>query len=135
MASKPGMMVDLCIAYNNNIDVLMIVLMTTLIQCHSGLAKAKIQCWIILTTKWATSIKLATNVGHFLHDLNFKNVYGLTVLFLLLFILVCIPYCPHCIVNVPMRKLGRFSREKQAATKSRYLTWINCLSKSYTYNI
>ena len=47
----------------------------TLMQSHSGLAKAKIQCWIISTTKQATSIKLATTVVHFLRDLDFENVY------------------------------------------------------------
>ena len=42
---------------------------------HSGLAKAKIQCKIVSTTKQAISIKLATTVGHFVSDLDFKNVY------------------------------------------------------------
>ena len=40
MASKLGMMVDLCMAY-----ILMLISMTlTLMQGHGGLAKAKIQC-------------------------------------------------------------------------------------------
>ena len=54
----------------------------TLIQGHSGSAKAKYKCWIILTTKQATRIKLAisTTVGHFLRDLDFENIYGLTIL-------------------------------------------------------
>ena len=42
---------------------------------HSGSAKGRIQCLIILTTKQATSIKLATTVGHFVRDLDFANIY------------------------------------------------------------
>ena len=43
---------------------------------HSGSAKAKIQCWVILTTSQATSITLATMVGlYVLLDLDFANVY------------------------------------------------------------
>ena len=37
--------------------------------------KGKIQCWIISTTKQVISIQLATMVGHFLHDLDFENIY------------------------------------------------------------
>ena len=47
----------------------------TVTQDHSGSAKAKNQHWIILTTKQAISIKLATRVGHFLCDLDFENIY------------------------------------------------------------
>ena len=43
-------------------------------QGHSGSEKAKIQFQIIWTTKQATSIKLATTVGHFLCDLDFVNL-------------------------------------------------------------
>ena len=68
MAFKLGMTVDLCMAY-----LLMLVSMT-LIHSHSGSAKAKIQCWIIWTTKQATSIKLIT-VDHLLSNLDFENVY------------------------------------------------------------
>ena len=54
MAYKRGMAVDLCVAC-----MLMLVLMTmTLMQGHSGSAKANIQCWIISKNKQATSIKL-----------------------------------------------------------------------------
>ena len=56
--------------------LLMLISMTlTLMQGHSGLAKANIQCLIILTTKQATHIKLATKVGQFLCELDFENVY------------------------------------------------------------
>ena len=55
MAFKLGMTVDLCMAY-----VLILVLMTlTLMQGHSGLAKAKNQHWMLSATKQAISIKLA----------------------------------------------------------------------------
>ena len=47
----------------------------TLIQGHSGLAKANNQHLIISTTKQAISIKLSTMVGHFWRDLDFENVY------------------------------------------------------------
>ena len=41
-------------------------------QC---VARGKNWHWIILTTKQVISIKLATMVGHFLHDLDFENIY------------------------------------------------------------
>ena len=60
MTFKLGMAVDLCITY-----LLMLFSMTlTLIQDQSGSAKAKMQWLIISTTKQATSITLATTVGH-----------------------------------------------------------------------
>ena len=70
MASKLGMTVDLCMVY-----MLMLVSMTlTLIhRGHRGSAKTTIQCWIILTTKQATSIKLATTVGHFYMTLTLQT--------------------------------------------------------------
>ena len=43
-----------------------------LMEGHSGSAKAKIQCWIISTTKQATSIKLATTVGLFMRPRLWK---------------------------------------------------------------
>ena len=46
-----------------------------LMQGHSGSAKATFQCSIILTTKQAISIELPTTVDHFLHDLDFANMY------------------------------------------------------------
>ena len=49
-------------------------------QGHSESAKAKIKCWINLTTKQATSIN--TTVGHFLRDLDWECLYGLTHFFL-----------------------------------------------------
>ena len=56
--------------------MLKLVSMTlTLMQGHSGSPEAKIQCWIISTTKPATRIKLAPTVGHCLRDLDFANVY------------------------------------------------------------
>ena len=65
-------MVDLCMAY---MLMLMLMLMTlTFMQGHSGLAKAKNQRWIILTTKQAISVKLATMVDHFYVTLT-ENVY------------------------------------------------------------
>ena len=65
------MTVDLFMAY-----LLMLVSMTlTLMQGHSGSTKANIQCWIISTAKQATSITLATTVGHCSFvDLDFENV-------------------------------------------------------------
>ena len=52
----------------------MLVSMTlSLTQGHSGSEKAKILFQIIWTTKQATSIKLATTVGHFLCDLDFAS--------------------------------------------------------------
>ena len=55
------MTIDLFMAY-----ALMLVWMTlTLMQGHSGSAKAKIQCWILSTTKQATRIKLAKTVDLF----------------------------------------------------------------------
>ena len=57
--------------------MLMLVSMTlTLMQGHSGSAKAKIQQKVI-------SIKLVTMVGHFLRDLDFANVYMACPYFLL----------------------------------------------------
>ena len=56
----------------------MLVLMTlTLMQGHSGLVNAKRQRCMLSATKHAIRIKLATAVGHFLHDLDFDfaNVY------------------------------------------------------------
>ena len=71
MTFKLGMMVDLWMPY-------MPVSMTlTLMQCHSGSAKANDQRFMLSVTKQAISIKLSTTVGHFLRDLDldFANVY------------------------------------------------------------
>ena len=56
--------------------ILMLILMTlTLMQGHSGSAKAqaKHQRGIISTSKQAISIKLAATVGQFLRDLDFTT--------------------------------------------------------------
>ena len=63
--------------------MLMLVLMTlTLMQGHSGSAKARNQRSMLSATKQAISIKLATKVGHFLRDLDldFANVYMASLL-------------------------------------------------------
>ena len=53
----------------------------SLVQGHSGSAKANIQCWIISTTKKATSITLSTTAGHLFYvTLTFQLLYGLTIL-------------------------------------------------------
>ena len=72
---KLGMTVDLWVPY-----MLMLVSITlTLMQGRSGSAMAKIQRWIISTTKQATSINLATTVGHCFTWLWLcKRLYGLT---------------------------------------------------------
>ena len=72
LAFKLDRMADLCMAY-----LFMLISMTlTLMQGHSVSAKENIQWWIILITKQARSINLATSttVGHFLRDLDFTNV-------------------------------------------------------------
>ena len=71
MAFKHGMTVDFCMAY------MLMSITLTLMQGHSGSAKAKNRHWIISTTKQAISIKLAPMVGlfFFLGDLDFENVY------------------------------------------------------------
>ena len=52
----------------------MLVSMTlSLMQGHSGSAKAKIQCLIVSTTKQATSMTLARTVGHFYVTLTLKT--------------------------------------------------------------
>ena len=57
---KLGMTVDLWMPY-----IIMLVLMTlTMMQVHSGPAKAKNQCCMLSATKQAISIQLATVVGH-----------------------------------------------------------------------
>ena len=60
------MMVDLWMLYM----VILILMTLTLMKGHSGLAKAKNQGCMLLATKQAISIKLATTVGHFLCDLD-----------------------------------------------------------------
>ena len=73
LAFTLGMTVDLCMSY-----LLMLVSMTlTLMQGHSGSAKAKIQYWFILKTKQAKSIKLATTVGHFYVIMTLKTIIWL----------------------------------------------------------
>ena len=47
----------------------------TLMQGHSGSPKANNQRCILSATKQAIRLKHATTVGHFLHDLDFTNVY------------------------------------------------------------
>ena len=84
------MTVDLLMPYNGYI--LMLILMTlTLMQHHSGSAKQKHQRCMLLATKQAISIKLATMVGHFLCDLDldFANVY-----------VACPSYCCLCLLFV-----------------------------------
>ena len=71
MAFQLGMTVDLCMAY-----LLVLILMTlTLVQGHSGSANANKSALNYLENKQATSITLATTVGHYLRDLEFENVY------------------------------------------------------------
>ena len=77
--------VDLWMPY-----ILMLVLMRlTLMQGHNGSAKAKqIQRCMLSATKQAISIKLASTVGHCLHDLDFANVYMACTLTILLVVAV-----------------------------------------------
>ena len=79
-------------------NMLMLVSMTlTLMQGHSGSAKAKSQRWIISTSKQAISIKLATTVSQLLRDLDFfKRVYGLILMFYFTFFLVTLPSTASC---------------------------------------
>ena len=71
MAFKLGMTVDLCMAY-----MLMLVSMTLiLMKGHSGSQRQKISIGIISTTKQAITVQLATMVGQFLSDLDYKKVY------------------------------------------------------------
>ena len=73
------MAVDQYMAY-----VLMLVSMTlTLMQSLSGSAKANIQRLIISISKQASSIKLATAVGHFDVTLTLQTFIWLDHLFLL----------------------------------------------------
>ena len=69
------MMVDLWMPY-------MLISMTlTLMQGHSGLAKAKYQRCMLSATKQAISIKLATTVGLFFYvtlTLTLQTLYGLS---------------------------------------------------------
>ena len=69
---KCGMTVDLCMAY-----LLMLVLMTLTLMTKVVVVRQrqKFSDGIISTTKQATSIELTTMIGHFLHDLDFANVY------------------------------------------------------------
>ena len=65
----------------------MLVSMTlTLMQGHSGSAKATILGWIISTTKPATGIKLSTTVGHFGGTLTLRTFIWLDQLVLGLFL-------------------------------------------------
>ena len=83
----------------------MLVLMTlTLMQGHSGSAKAKNQRCMLSETKQAISIKLATTVDLFfkyiLHDLDFANVYMASPtcffwVFLPLFLLLLLSHSGH----------------------------------------
>ena len=71
------MTVYLCMSY-----LLMLVSINVpLMQGHSGSVKAKLQCWIISTTKQATRSTLATTVGHYLFTWPglWKQLYGLTI--------------------------------------------------------
>ena len=74
MAFKLGMTVDLCMDIYIYIYTLLLV-STTLTQGDSWSKKAKNERWLILTTKQAISIKVATTVGHFLCDHDFENLY------------------------------------------------------------
>ena len=80
MAFTLGMTVHLCMA-----QMLMLVLMTlTLMQGDYWVSKGKNSVFNYLDS--ATSIKLATTVGHFVRDLDFENVlYGLITLFSFVF--------------------------------------------------
>ena len=92
------MTVDLYMAYN----ILMLVSMTlTLMQGHSGSAKDKNQCWIISTTKQATSIALAMYNGRplfyfFTWPWLCKRLYGLTLLFFFLFFFATVTHVKIC---------------------------------------
>ena len=80
---KLGLPVDLWMP-----NILMLVSITlTLMQGHSELAKATIQRCVLSATKQARSIKLATTVGNFLHDLglDFANVYNLAIMLIVIF--------------------------------------------------
>ena len=76
-------MIDLYMAY-----MLMLLSMTwPWCKIIVGWQRQKFSVELFLTTKQATSIKLATTVGHyFLRDHDFADVYILTTLFLLLWI-------------------------------------------------
>ena len=66
MAFKLGMMVDLCMACMTfNLDA----------RSEWVIKGKNNQRLILWATKQAVSIHLVTTVGHFLHDLNFENVY------------------------------------------------------------
>ena len=70
MAFKLGIKVDVCREYNAFMLVSMIL---TLMQGHSGSAKAKYERRIISTTKQAISIRLPTTVGHIFVTLTLKT--------------------------------------------------------------
>ena len=57
--------------------LILIVMTWTLMQGHSGSVKANNERFMLSATKQAVSIKFATMVGHFLHDLDleFANIY------------------------------------------------------------
>ena len=77
------MAVDLCMAY-----MFMLVSMTlTLMQGHSGLAKAKTQRWIISTSKQAIRIKLARTVSHFYVTLTLQMFIWFDQLVISLFLM------------------------------------------------
>ena len=76
----------------------------TLMQGHSGSAKAKHRRRIISTTKPATSIKLSATISHFLYYICpwlYKPVYGLTILLFVLLFLVFLSFpvgvCVHSV--------------------------------------
>ena len=74
--------------YMTYMYMLMLVLITlTLVQGRSGSAEEKIQRRIISTTKQVISFKLVTNttVGLSYMNLSLKHIYGLTILWFLLF--------------------------------------------------
>ena len=73
MAFKLGMTVDLCIAYNYAPRFDDLDLDARSQQVRKG-KKISFELSRQLS-KQAISIKIATTVGHFLSDLEFKNVY------------------------------------------------------------
>ena len=96
MASKLGM----CMAY--------LLMLMTLILMHgyNGLSKAKIQCWIMLTTRQATSIELAATVGHFFYvTLTLQTFIFDHLVFVFVWLLLCFQMC--CIILLVLHhKIG-----------------------------
>ena len=75
---------------------------------HSGSTKAKNQCCVLLATKQAISVQLATTVGHFLCDLDldFANNYMAVHLVLSVECLKCM-YMTNHYVPTGLHKRGK----------------------------